>query len=122
MIGIYCRISKQKEEGRDVSIPVQMDHGIEFAKSKGMEFRVFVDEGISGANDSIAERPDFTLMLEAIEKEEITIVYCYDQSRIERNNKIWNIFLSLMLDKKCEYYPGGNSLIWIFPRTNFLQV
>ena len=49
MVGIYCRISKHKEEGKDVSIAVQKKYGIEFAKSEGMEFRVFVDEGVSGA-------------------------------------------------------------------------
>lgn len=119
MIGIYCRISKQKEHGRDVSIDVQKKHGIKFAKSMGMEFRVFVDEGISGANENISERPEFALLLNAIKNEEINTVYCYDQSRIERNNRIWNMFLSLMLDKKCKYYPSGNFLDLDVPENQF---
>ncbi|MEX0981370.1 MAG: recombinase family protein [Bacteroidales bacterium] len=119
MVGIYCRISKQKEEGRDVSIPVQKKHGIEFAKSQGMEFKLFVDEGISGAGDKLSDRPDFTLLLDAIRKEEISMVFCYDQSRIERNNRIWNMFLSLMLEKKCKYYPGGKFLDLDVPENQF---
>lgn len=119
MVGIYCRISKQKVKGQDVSIEVQKKQGIAFAKSQGMEFRVFVDEGISGNNDKISERPDFAMLLQAIKSEEISIVYCYDQSRIERNNKIWNMFLSLMLEKNCKYYPNGKLLDLDVPENQF---
>jgi len=119
MVGIYCRISKQKEEGKDVSISVQREEGIEFAKSKGLEFRVFADEGVSGTKEKISDRPEFALLLDAIKKEEISTVYCYDQSRIERNNKVWNMFLSLMLEKKCKYYPGGNFMDLDVPENKF---
>lgn len=120
MIGIYCRISKHKEEGKDVSIAVQKKYGIEFAKSEGMEFRVFVDEGISGRNEKISERPEFALLLNAIKNKEITHVYCYDQSRIERNNTIWNMFVSLMLEHKCKYYPSGKFLDLDVPENKFI--
>ncbi len=119
MIGIYCRISKHKEEGRDVSIDVQKKQGVAFAKSLGMEFKIFVDEGISGASENISERPDFALLLNAIKNEDVSIVYCYDQSRIERNNRIWNMFLSLMLEKKCKYYPSGKFLDLDVPENQF---
>jgi len=110
MIGIYCRISKQKEKGKDVSIIVQKERGINFAKSKGMEFRVYVDEGISGTKNNISDRPEFALLLNSIKNGEISIVYCIDQSRIERNNTIWNLFVSIMLDAGCKYYPNGKYL------------
>ena len=119
MVGIYCRISKHKEEGKDVSIAVQKKYGIEFAKSEGMEFRVFVDEGVSGATDKISERPEFALLLNAIKNKEITHVYCYDQSRIERNNRIWSMFVSLMLEYKCKYYPSGKFLDLDVPENKF---
>lgn len=119
MIGIYCRISKHKEQGRDVSIDVQKKHGIAFAKSQGMEYMLFIDEGISGAEDNIAKRREFVLLLNAIKNEEISIVYCYDQSRIERNNRIWNMFLSLMLEKKCHYYPSGKLFDLDLPENQF---
>lgn len=48
MLAIYCRISKHKEKGKDVSIAVQKKQGIEFAQSLGLEYQIFVDEGISG--------------------------------------------------------------------------
>lgn len=119
MIGIYCRISKQKDVGKDVSIPVQKNQGIEFAKSLGMNYKIYVDEGISGGGDDISKRPEFALMLNAIKKQEISIVYCYDQSRIERNNRTWNMFLALMLERQCKYYPGGKFLDLDVPENKF---
>jgi len=110
MIGIYCRISKHKAEGKDVSIETQLEQGIEFAKSEGLEYKSFVDRAISGTKDEIKDRPEFALMLDCINKGTITKVYCFDQSRIERNNRIWNLFTYTMLKAKCKYYPGGKFL------------
>lgn len=110
MIGIYCRISKQKATGQDVSIETQQNLGIEFAKSEGMPFKTFIDEGISGTGDDISKRPEFVMLLDAIKKGEITKVYCIDQSRIERNNAIWNLFTHTMLNAGCLYYPNGRFL------------
>ena len=48
MIPIYCRISKHKEKGKDVSIETQLQEGIAFAKSEGLEFKTYIGQGISG--------------------------------------------------------------------------
>ena len=66
MVGIYCRISKQKVKGQDVSIENQRTQGIEFAKSEGLPFKTFVDEGISGAGDDLSKRPEFVMLLDSI--------------------------------------------------------
>jgi DNA invertase Pin-like site-specific DNA recombinase len=110
MIGIYCRISKHKEEGKDVSIETQMQEGKAFAKAEGLEFKIYVDRGISGTKENIKDRPEFTIMLDDVKKGTINKVYCFDQSRIERNNRIWNLFTFAMLEYKCKYYPGGKFL------------
>ncbi len=107
MIGIYCRISKRKEEGRDVSIAVQKDAGIKFATKQNIPHKLFIDEGISGAKGEIADRPMFAELFKAIEEKKISMVYCYDQSRIERNSNIWSLFVGVMLKNDCKYYPEG---------------
>jgi DNA invertase Pin-like site-specific DNA recombinase len=107
MIGIYCRISKRKEEGRDVSIAVQKEAGIKFATQQRTPYKLFVDEGISGAKGEIADRPMFADLFKAIEDKKISMVYCYDQSRIERNSNIWSLFVGVMLKNDCKYYPEG---------------
>jgi DNA invertase Pin-like site-specific DNA recombinase len=120
-IGIYCRISKNKEEGKDVSISVQKQQGIEFAKSMKQDYKVFIDEGISGASNDLSKRPEFTKLISGIQEEKISIVYCYDQSRIERNNTIWNLFVSIITEKGCKYYPGGRFLDLDVPENQFFS-
>lgn len=110
MIGIYCRISKHKAEGKDVSIETQLEQGISFAKSEGLEYKSFIDRAISGTKDDIKDRPEFALLLDSINKRIITKVFCFDQSRIERNSRIWNLFVYTMQKAKCQYYPGGTFL------------
>lgn len=108
MIAIYCRISGKKEEGKDTSIQTQKDEGVKFATHKGMPYRFYVDEGISGTKDEIEDRPEFAKMLADVVSKEITIVYCFDQSRLERNSKIWQLFQYIMTKNKCEFYIGEN--------------
>lgn len=107
MLAIYCRISKKKEEGKDVSILTQKEEGMRFAKSLGLKFKFFVDEGLSGTLDEVLDRPAFAELFEAIKRNEVTSVYSIDQSRIERNTRIWNIFVYIMTENNCKYYPNG---------------
>ena len=88
MLAIYCRTSKNKREGQDKSIPSQRMLGIKFAEKNGLEYEIFVDEGISGTKDDIRDRPQFAEMVNRIRKGKINGVYCIDQSRIERNTEI----------------------------------
>ncbi len=110
MLAIYCRISKNKAEGKDVSIYNQQQEGIKFANSMSLEYSIYVDEGISGTKEDISERPDFARMVGDIKDGKISHVYCFDQSRIERNNNIWNLFVHFMNKAKCCYYPQGQYL------------
>lgn len=106
-IAIYCRRSKPNSSGTSQSVASQKELGIDFAAKEGQDYEVFIDEGISGTKDDIYERPGFAEMLDRIKKGEINKVYCIDQSRIERNNNIWNLFVGIMLDAECLYYPSG---------------
>ena len=83
MLAIYCRISKEKEEGKDRSIDDQRKTGIELADRLNLSYEVFVDEGISGTLP-IDERPAFSKLLDEIEVNKFTHLYSYDQSRLER--------------------------------------
>ncbi len=120
MLAIYCRTSKNKKEGVDKSIPSQKKLGVEFAQSMGWEYEIFVDEGISGSVDDLKGRPGFMLMLDLIKKKKIKAVYCIDQSRIERNSKVWIFFAALCVDSKCEFYPGGQFFDLTIPENKFL--
>jgi site-specific DNA recombinase len=86
MLGIYCRISQLKEEGKDRSIHDQKQLGIEFAQSIGSEYKVYIDEGVSGTLP-VKERPQLVKMLEDIEEGIIDSVYVYMQDRLERSTR-----------------------------------
>lgn len=110
MLGIYCRISNKKAKRDDYSIDEQKESGIECAKALGLSYKMFVDKGISGTKEEITDRPEFALMIDGMEKGEITHVYCIDQSRLERNNLIWAIFSATCIKHDVEYYPSGKKL------------
>ncbi len=84
MLGIYCRISKEKENGKDCSINDQEKTGIELAKKLNINFEVYKDEGISGVL-SIDQRPSLNKLLDDIYSGKIHSVFVYDQSRLERS-------------------------------------
>jgi DNA invertase Pin-like site-specific DNA recombinase len=84
MLGIYCRISKQIEEGKDRSIDDQRLTGVELANKLGFSYDVYIDEGFSGSLP-IDKRPALNRLIDDIYSGKITSVYCYDQSRLERS-------------------------------------
>lgn len=105
MLAIYARISKKKLEGTDTSIETQVNTGKELANSLAIEFQEYTDEGISGTLE-IEQRPAFARMLTEIKDGKITAVYCYDQSRIERNTATWTFVQSLLVSNSCDFYEG----------------
>jgi DNA invertase Pin-like site-specific DNA recombinase len=87
MLGIYCRISRLKEDEKDRSIEDQQKTGIEFAKKSNLAYKIYVDEGISGTKP-VSERPALSNLLDDIAEGLIKSVFVYDQSRLERNPQI----------------------------------
>ncbi|MFV8339155.1 recombinase family protein [Flavobacterium sp. LB3P21] len=83
-LGIYCRISRIKD-GNDLSIEDQKQKGIAKADELYLPFELYVDEGISGAAEKISDRPEFERLLGDVSTGNLTHVFCYDQSRLERN-------------------------------------
>ena len=103
MVGIYCRISREKEEGKDRSINDQKLLGIELSNSIKLPYKVYIDEGISGTNE-IEDRPQFSQLLDDIQEGIITHVYAYDQSRLERNPQVRFALKKLLKENKTQLY------------------
>ncbi len=88
MLGIYCRISKDKAEGKDRSINDQKKLGIEKAVSLNLKYKVYIDEGLSGALENIKDRPAFSELIDDIQEGLVSSVFVFDQSRLERNTEM----------------------------------
>jgi site-specific DNA recombinase len=119
MLGIYIRISKKKKPGEDTSESTQEKQGIELANQLGLGYEIYFDKGISGAKDDVEFRPRFATMLRDIEKGKITAVFTLYQDRIERNQKVWQLFSSIIIKNKCHYYPQGNKTDLTDPMAKF---
>lgn len=83
-----------------------MEAGIKFATRMNMPYKVFVDRGISGTKGE-EDRPEFADFLNAIKGKEIDSVYCYEQSRLEREPEIWIMLSGAILHYGIAYYPNG---------------
>jgi site-specific DNA recombinase len=103
MIAIYCRISREKEAGKDRSINDQKLSGIELAKKLNIPYRVYIDEGISGTLP-INERPALSDLISDIYSKEINKVYVYDQSRLERSPEARFILKDLFIKENIQLY------------------
>ncbi|UEG50308.1 recombinase family protein [Ferruginibacter lapsinanis] len=103
-LGVYCRISKLKDEGKDRSISNQKKLGIEKAKRLKIEYDLYVDEGYSGASENIEDRPELNRLLTDIVNGKVTAVFAYDQSRFERNPQMRYAIGKIFKDCEVEYY------------------
>lgn len=106
MVGIYCRISGNKEEGKDTSIETQEQLGIKFADGLRIPYKIYKDIGISGTSEE--KRDDFPKFLKDIRKGVITHIYAINQARIERNYDTWRLFVGTVLNAGAKWYPNGS--------------
>jgi site-specific DNA recombinase len=104
MLGIYCRISKNREGQK--SIKEQSLQGQEFAKRNSLDFKIYIDEGISGGGDT-DKRIAFTALINDIESSVIKKVFLSNQDRLEREEVTWFKFANLILEKDIDLYEDG---------------
>lgn len=88
MLGIYCRISQDKEDGENKSIQNQKELGIDMANKLALPYAIYTDEGLSSTISDIHGRPGLSQLIGDIASKEITSVFVTDQSRLERNPRV----------------------------------
>ncbi len=110
-IGIYCRISRLKGEGKDKSINDQKLLGIAQADKLGYHYELYIDEGLSAASDDINDRPEFKRLLDDMKEGKLHAIYAYDQSRFERNPQIHHVFVGTVKEHIKEYYTEIDGLV-----------
>ncbi|WP_136467788.1 recombinase family protein [Flagellimonas onchidii] len=86
MLGIYARISGEKEDDEDRSIDFQIEKGKEMAVELGLSYRTYTDEGVSGTT-SPDEREGLSQLLLDIVSGDITHLYVWHQYRLYRSDE-----------------------------------
>lgn len=104
MLGIYIRKSRDHEGQK--SIKEQKLLGIECAEREKLEYRVY-DEGIVSGADISADRPQFKKMAEDIKRGMLTGVFIWETSRAARNTKSWLTLADLLGEHKVLLYDNG---------------
>jgi len=104
MLGIYCRISKEGDSKR--SIETQTSMGIAFAKDKNLNYKVFIDSGISGGKNRDS-RPELDRLLNEIEEGLLKSIYVYNQDRAARDEVTWFQIAALVKEYNVNFYENG---------------
>jgi site-specific DNA recombinase len=104
-IGIYARVSTQKQADKGISIKDQIRRGVEFCEKNNFEFEVFSDEGYSGELP-IEKRPALTNLFEKIfqKKKEIDGVFVVDFDRLTRNQRESIIIREIFIENDITLY------------------
>jgi DNA invertase Pin-like site-specific DNA recombinase len=122
MMGIYCRISRLKEDGKDKSIHDQKQLGIELANKLGYDYSLYIDEGLSAASDNIEDRPEFKRFMDDMAQDTFHAIFGYDQSRFERNPMVRNVFVATVREHVKEYYTEIDGLVDLHdPQVEFIS-
>jgi len=105
MLAIYTRISKDRKD--QVSTENQAERGKALAKTLKISYKIYEDKGISGTSD-IRDRPSLFSLLQDIDAGLVTKVYCYDQSRLERQPEVRFVLLAKFAKYDIDlYYNSG---------------
>lgn len=106
MLAIYTRLSREIEDSN--SIENQLREAKSFAEKQGYkEYEIYNEgEGISGGAE-LYLRPEFTRLMDDIDRGKIKAVYARKQERLERNLPIWSKFLGKIFDNKVKVYYSG---------------
>jgi site-specific DNA recombinase len=103
MLGILCRISQEKEDGKDRSIKEQKELGKKLANNLDIPFEYYIEEGVSGTLP-ILKRPTLDKLLTDIEEGRITTMFIWMQDRLERNPQTRFIVKQTLKDNNCKLY------------------
>jgi DNA invertase Pin-like site-specific DNA recombinase len=104
MLGIYCRISRDRETQK--SIKEQTLLGIEFAAKHKLQYEVYIDKHVSGGK-GIGKREALDRLLDDVDSGKITAIFIWNQDRIERDELTWFQLVNIILENNIKLYDDG---------------
>jgi site-specific DNA recombinase len=103
MIGIYARISREKED-IDRSIQDQIKTGIELANNLNESYAVYQEEDGTSGSLPIKQRPQLQRLVNDIIEGNINTIFAFDSSRLERNEETRHVLKRLFKEYKTKVY------------------
>ncbi len=105
MIGIYLRVSSSNQVSDGMSIEIQRNLGIDFAKSINLDYKIYEDLGKSGGN--VEKRKEYQNLLYDIENQIITKLWVRDLSRLNRDLKNSIDFKIAIIKNQIDLFENG---------------
>jgi len=107
-LGIYTRVSSQKQEDDGTSIDYQIKIGKKVSKKLGMKVEIYNEGGKSSWESNINTRPELVRLLKDIESNKISSVWGWNMDRIGRNSDSWWTILKVLVGWRVNLYIGEN--------------
>jgi site-specific DNA recombinase len=107
---LYCRVSQDRAEEKSVNDQEYI--GREWATRVGVTIHepVLRDVSFQASRFAKRERPDFLKLIPLVERDEIDLVWLWDQNRLARREKITAGFAELCRDKGVRWVINGRIL------------
>tara|TARA_B100002003_G_scaffold228823_1_gene237512 strand:+ start:278 stop:2038 length:1761 start_codon:yes stop_codon:yes gene_type:complete len=106
---IYRRVSTQQQIEK-YSLENQLEEGIKKSKELGMNYRDWNEEGVSGFSENMEDRVVLTDLFVRVEKGDIKHLFCFDLSRLSRDDIVSNILKSKMEEMGVKLYTTESSI------------
>jgi len=121
MLAVYARVSSEGQRD-DKTIDQQIELGLDWAKSidKDETPEVYKDDGITGREDDLANRPDMMRLLSDCKEGKVKAVWMYDSTRLARNELAAAIIKRAIVEAKVQLYMGGKLFDFNNPQDKFL--
>ena len=123
IMGIYARTSIETE---GTSIDQQKNLGINFAKSSGLQYQLYEDNGKSGFKVEDDENPfkhrkGLTKLISDIENKTIDKVWVYEHSRLSRNQHSSYVLFRIFEKHNIVVYENGKQFDMNNPQNKMIQ-
>ncbi|MDP9079865.1 MAG: recombinase family protein [Bacteroidota bacterium] len=102
-LGIYVRVSTEKQAEFGISIQDQIKRGTEVAKNLNWKFEIFEDAGISGMKN-VRDRPGLNSLVDKINLYEIGGIYITDIDRLTREVTNGSQLLTFLKDNNVRIF------------------
>ena len=115
---IYARRSVEDLANPGLSIPFQIDRGLQFCRARGLNAppeHIYVDADISGKN--LTERPDVLKLLSAMTAGAVQLVWIYNLDRLTRNLYDLPTLQQAADSGHCAVFAGDRQLDWQNPES-----
>jgi len=106
---IYRRVSTRTQE-EQYSLDIQLEKGIDKSKSLKMEYKDWLEGGVSGSSELLSDRPVLKELFDEIVKGNVEHLFVVDNSRLSRHPLVGIKLRMDMEENGVQFYSDGQEI------------